>query len=158
MAEDKELKQAQNLYKALCEWLDEHDWDYKKFENDFVVKCLAQGDDLPIELVVQIDTKHQLISLMSPMPFPIAEDRRSVIAVAVSQANVGLITGNFDFNYLNGQIIFRIASSYRESLIGKDMFEYLLLCACYTIDEYNDKFLTVAKSKMSIEEVLDYIC
>ena len=91
------------------------------------------------------------------MPFAVPENRRTALAVAVSQANNGMVDGSFDFDYLSGRIVFRMTSSYRESLIGKQLFEYMLSCACFTIDEYNDKFLMVAKNEMSAEEILDYI-
>ena len=157
MSEDKNLKQAQAVYKALCEMLEDRDWHYEKFEEDLTIKCGAQGEDLPMEIVVQVDTKRQLVSLLSQMPFAVPENRRTALAVAVSQANNGMIDGSFDFDYLSGRIVFRMTSSYRESLIGKQLFEYMLSCACYTIDEYNDKFLMVAKNEMSAEEILEYI-
>lgn len=157
MSEEKDLKQAQAVYKALCEMLDERDWHYEKNEEDLTVKCGAQGDDLPIELIIEVDVKRQLVTLLSQMPFAVPETRRTALAVAVSQANNGMIDGSFDYDFLSGAIIFRITSSYRESLIGKEAFAYMLLCACYTVDNYNDKFLVVAKNDMSAEEILEYI-
>lgn len=157
MSDEKELKQAQAVYKALCEMLDEQDWHYGKDEESLAIKCVAQGDDLPIEVTIEVDKQRQIISLLSPMPFAVPENRRSALAVAVSQANNGLIDGSFDFDYITGRIIFRMTSSYRESLIGKNLFAYMLMCACTTIDEYNDKFLMVAKSEMSPEEILDFV-
>ena len=157
MAEEKNLKQAQAAYKTLCDMLDERNWKYQKFEKDLAIKCGAQGEDLPMEIVIEVDSVRQIVSLMSHMPFAIPEHRRTALAVAVSQANNGMVDGSFDYDYLSGKIIFRLTSSYRESLVGKDMFEYMLMCACYTIDEYNDKFLVVAKNEMTIEEILEFI-
>ena len=157
MSEEKDLKQAQAVYKALCEMLSERDWHYEKFEKDLTIKCGAQGEDLPMEIIVEVDRQRQLVSLLSQMPFAVPENRRTALAVAVSQANNGMVDGSFDFDYLSGRIIFRMTSSYHESLIGKELFTYMLSCACYTIDEYNDKFLMVAKNEMSAEEILDYI-
>lgn len=157
MSEEKDLKQAQTVYKALCEMLDEHNWRYKKDEEKLIINCGAQGEDLPIELLIEVDRKRLLVTLLSQMPFAVPDNRRTALAIAVSQANNGMVDGSFDFDYLTGKIIFRMTSSYRDSLIGKDLFAYMLMCACYTIDEYNDKFLVVAKNEMSVEEILDYI-
>lgn len=157
MSDEKELKQAQTVYKALCDMLDERDWHYQKDEKELSIQCGAQGDDLPMEIRIEIDIQRKLVSLISPMPFAVPENRRSALAVAVSQANNGMIDGSFDYDYLSGRILFRMTSSYRESLIGKGLLEYMLSCACYTIDEYNDKFLMAAKKQMSVEEILDYI-
>lgn len=157
MSEEKKLKQAQTVYATLCEMLDEHDWHYKKDEERLSISCGAQGDDLPIEIRIDVDAERSLVTLLSQMPFVVAEDRRTALAIAVSQANNGMVDGDFDYDYINGRIIFRLTSSYLDSLIGKDMFNYMLMCSCVTIDEYNDKFLMVAKSTMSNEEILDFI-
>ncbi len=157
MADEKKLKQAQAAFQALCEMLEEEDWHYEKDAENFVITCGAQGDDLPMKIRIEVDPERQLIILLSQMPFTIPEERRTALAVAVSAANNGMIDGSFDYDYLSGDIVFRMTSSFRGSLIGKDIFEYMLLCSCYTIDKYNDKFLIVAKKDMSDEEILSFI-
>ena len=157
MSDEREFKQAQAVYKSLCAMLDEREWHYKRDDEELMIKCGAQGDDLPMEIRIEIDRKRQLVSLLSQMPFGIPESRRAELAVAVSQANNGMVDGSFDYDYTSGRIIFRMTSSYRESLIGKKLLEYMLVCACHTIDEYNDKFLMVAKNDMTIEEILEFV-
>ena len=122
-----------------------------------MINCGAQGDDLPMEIIIRVDVKRQLVSLLSQMPFAVPENRRTALAVAVSTANSGIVDGSFDFNYVSGKIIFRMTSSYRESLIGKELLAYMLMCSCYTIDEYNDKFLMIAKNNMSYDEIVNFI-
>ena len=157
MSEEKELKQAKAVYKALCDMLDDREWHYNKNEEELSIECGAQGEDLPIELIIQVDMERQLVTLMSQMPFAVPESRRTALAIAVSQANNGMVDGSFDYDFLSGRIIFRLTSSYRQSLIGKELLAYMLMCACYTVDEYNDKFLMVAKNEMSIEEILEFV-
>lgn len=157
MSDEKELKQAQAVYKALCEMLDDRGWHYEKNDVELSIECGAQGEDLPLEILIQVDKERQLVTLLSQMPFAIPESRRTALAVAVSQANNGMVDGSFDYDYLSGRIIFRLTSSYRASLIGKEMLAYMLMCACYTVDNYNDKFLMVAKNEMTTEEILNFI-
>ena len=157
MADEKQLKQARAAFQALCEMLEEKDWHYEKDAENFLITCGAQGEDLPMEIRISIDAERQLIMLLSQMPFKISEDKRTALAVAVSVANNGMVDGSFDYDYLGGDIIFRMTSSFRDSLVGKDVFEYMLYCSCFTIDNYNDKFLMVAKSDMSNEEILNFI-
>ena len=157
MSEEKVLKQAQAVYRALCKMLDEREWRYEKKENELSIRCGAQGEDLPMEIIIEVDVDRQLATLLSPMPFTVPENRRVALAVAVSQANNGMVDGCFDYDCQTGKIIFRMTSSFRQSLIGKDLFAYMLNCSCYTVDEYNDKFLVVAKNDMSIDQIVEYI-
>lgn len=157
MADEKQLKQAQAAFQALCEMMEEKGWHYEKDAENLLISCGAQGEDLPMQIRIEVDVERQLIMLLSQLPFVIPEDKRTALAVAVSAANNGMIDGSFDYDCLSGDIIFRMTLSFRDSLIGKDAFEYMLLCSCFTIDRYNDKFLMVAKNDMSCEEILNFI-
>ncbi len=157
MEDEKNTKQAQAAFRTLCEMLDERGWHYEKNPEELFISCSAQGDDLPMEIRICVDAERQLILLLSHMPFNIPEDKRTALAIAVSAANNGMIDGSFDYDYQDGNIFFRMTSSFRDSLVGKEAFEYMLYCSCYTIDRYNDKFLMVAKSNMSNEEILNFI-
>ncbi len=157
MADEKQLKQAKAAYKSLCDMLDERELIYTKNEEEFRIECGMQGDDLPIEIRIAVDPERQLVILLSSMPFTVAENRRTAMAIAVSCANNGLVDGNFDYDYLSGGIAFRMTSSFMESLVGKEMFEYMLACAAYTVDAYNDKFFAVSKQEMTLEEIVAYI-
>lgn len=157
MSGEKDLKQAQAVFKALCDQLDSRGWHYKKDQENLMIECGVQGEDLPMELRVRVDKERKIVSLLSQIPFVVPENRRSALAVAVSAANFMMIDGSFDYNYLTGKIIFRMTSSFLDSLIGKELFGYMISCSCYTIDVFNDKFLLVAKQDMSDSEILKYI-
>lgn len=157
MADENALKQARTTFRTLCEMMQERDWHFEKDEEHFRITCGAQGEDLPIKLRINVDPDRLLIMIFSEIPFPIPENRRSALAIAVSAANFGLIDGSFDYSYLEGGIVFRLTSSFRESLIGKDLFEYMLMCTCFTVDKYNDKFLMVVKKDMSPEEIVKFM-
>lgn len=157
MADKKELKQAKSAFDSLCEALDADGWHYEKNEEEMMITCSARGEDLPIAIRIHVDADKALVSLYSQLPFSIAEDRRREMAVAVAKANNGMVDGCFDYNYSDGSIIFRITTSIRESLISGNALKYLVYCACSTVDNYNDKFLMSAKSKMTCDEVAKFI-
>lgn len=157
MAEVKDMKQAKTVFSSLCAMLDERRWRYEKDEAELAIRCGAQGDDLPMDIRIEVDVKRELVTLLSPMPFTVPENLRANLAVAVSLANYGMVDGSFDYDYLKGRILFRMTSSYRQSLLEKKLFAYMLECSCATIDTYNDKFLSVIKSEMSINQILEYI-
>lgn len=157
MADNRELKQARAAFDSLCKALDSDGWHYSKDEDEMTINCGAQGEDLPIEIMISVDADRALVTLLSEMPFAVSESRRREMAVAVAQANNGMVDGSFDYNYSNGKILFRITTSIRESLIGERALQYIVYCACSTIDKYNDKFLMVAKNDMTCDEVAKFI-
>ena len=90
------------------------------------------------------------------------EDKRVEFALAVCAANYTLIDGSFDYNIRNGKILFRMTSSYRGGIfsenlifITKDMFKYMIAVAISTVEKYNDKFLMIAKGRMTIQQFIE---
>ncbi len=156
MADDKVIRQAKNAFATLCEMLDMHNWHYDRDDENLIIKCGANGDDLPIDIRIKVDPELQIVSLYSNLPFKVPEDDRVMAAVAVSAANFNMVDGSFDYNLATGTILFRMTSSFRESLLSKDMFEYMLFVSCLTVDRYNDKFLMLIEHKMSLEDFINF--
>ena len=151
---DEKLERAQKVYGTMCSTLDSHEWHYKKDEEKLSIDCGAQGEDLPMEITIKVDAERQLILLLSHLPFVISEDKRLDVAIAVSAVNDKLVDGSFDYNIADGHMFFRMTSSFIESEIGNELFTYMLMVSCHTIDEYNDKFLMLGKGMISIEDFI----
>lgn len=152
---DEKMVRAQKNYATLCTMLDGNDWHYKKDDAKLKIECGAQGDDLPMDISIRIDSDWQLVVLLSHLPFVVSEDKRLDIAVATSVINYKLVDGSFDFDIEDGHMFFRMTSSYRESELAKEVFFYMLMCSCQTIDEYNDKLLMLAKNMLSLEDFIN---
>lgn len=151
---DEKLARAQKVYETLCATLDSHGWKYKKDEERLRIECGAQGEDLPMEISINVDSDRQLILLISHLPFVISEEKRLDVAIATSIINNKLVDGSFDYDITDGHMFFRMTSSFIESEIGNELFTYMLMCSCHTIDEYNDKFLMLGKGMISIENFI----
>lgn len=152
MAEDKKLAKAGIIFNTLCGKLDEMKLKYEIHEEDLVITFVARGNDLPMQFVLNIDAERELIRLMSLIPAKFEGEKRVDGAIATNQVNFKLADGSFDFDYETGLIMFRMTSSYVDSLISKELFGYMIAVALLTVDEYNDKFLMLSKGMMNVED------
>ena len=155
MADKNELMQAKVTFDTLCKMLDQRGWKYNKNEEKFSIDCSAQGDDLPIDIVMEVDAERKLVILLSQLPFIVPEDKRAEASLAVSAVNYTMVDGSFDYNFMNGKIVFRLTSSYRDSMISVSALEYMLMVSCGTVDEYNDQLLMFVKGRMSLEQIIE---
>ena len=155
--QDKE-KRAAEVYEQLCVMLDKMDFHYSKEgkdkDGDYVILFSFTGDDLPMQFVMFMDVDRQLIRLMSKMPFAFSEEKRVDGAVVVSRANYRMVDGNFDYNFQTVEIIFKVTTSFLDSIIGEELFRYMIGFGVSMVDEFNDKFLAVDKGAMSVAEFL----
>ena len=152
MADEKNVKSAYEVYQTLCTMLDDLNLKYSRDDESFAIQVGIQGEDFPVRMHIRVNPGKSLISVLSQLPFSVPEDKRIEMSVAVSMANYLLVDGSFDYNIGEGDILFRLTSSYLESLIGKELLQYMLMVSYKTIDNFNDKFFMLMKEKMTLDE------
>ena len=147
MADEMKRKKAEEVYGVLCKALDDRQWHYEKEAEKLSVRFNVSGDDLSMRFLMMVDEQRDIIRLFSWMPFQMKE-RRMEGALATCYVNYRLVDGCFDYALKDGSIVFRMTASYRGSLVGTGLIEYMIDCACGTIDDYNDQFLMLEKGKL----------
>lgn len=154
MVDEKKMKLAKKVYQTLCEAIERREWNFGKDEEKLLVHFGVSGDDIPMQFILIVDAERQLIRLMSPMPFKMSESKRMEGAIATCAASFGMADGSFDYDLSDGTIVFRMTASFRESLIGEGLFQYMISCSCAMVDKYNDQFLSLDKGIMSITDFI----
>lgn len=155
MAQEYDMKKAVEVYGTLCSMLDNIGWHYDKIEEKLMIKSGVKGDDLPIDFIVIVKPRNEVVQFISSMPFNMPEDKRVEGALAVCAANYGLVDGSFDYDLSDGQILFRLTSSYRDSLLSEALFEYMIMVSASTVDKYNDRFFMLAKGMIDVQKFLE---
>ncbi len=154
MVDEKKMELAKQVYQTLCEAIERREWNFGKDEEKLLVHFGVSGDDIPMQFILIVDAERQLIRLMSPMPFKMSESKRMEGAIATCAASFGMADGSFDYDLSDGTIVFRMTASFRESLIGEGLFQYMISCSCAMVDKYNDQFLALDKGIMSITDFI----
>lgn len=152
---EQDMRKAVEVYETLCSMLDNINWKYDKIEEKLMIKSGVKGEDLPIDFIVVVKPRNQVVQFISSMPFNMPEDKRVEGAIAVCTANYGIVDGCFDYDLSDGQILFRLTSSYRDSLLSEALFEYMVMVSASTIDKYNDRFFMLAKGMISLEQFIE---
>lgn len=154
MSDEQNNRLAEGVYNTICKALDSKKWVYSKHPEDLVVTFSSVGDDIPMDFVMAVDAKRELIRMLSRLPLTFDSGHRVDGAIATSQINYTLADGSFDYDYDSGKVSFRLTATFKDSLISEGLILYMISCACYTVDEYNDKLLMLAKGLMSLEDFL----
>lgn len=154
MTEIDENALGKKVYEDLCAALEKRSWPHERHDEDLVITCGVAGEDIPMQFLLMVDSRRQLLRVLSRLPFAVPEDKRVDLAIATCVATYSLADGCFDYDIESGKIEFRLTASFRDSTIGDSLFEYLILCSVQTVDEYNDKFYAISKGFISIEDFI----
>ena len=147
--------QAKRAYDTFCQMLDNQKWKYERNNERLELKVGVEGQDFPFTLLIKVDEERFLLSIYCYLDVNVKERRGYLdMAVGVSAVNMELINGGFDYDFQTGKLMFRVVNSYKDSVISKEVYEYMLRISCQTIDQYNDKFILLASGNLSLEEFL----
>lgn len=155
MSNEINMELAKRTFDTLVNMFESRNLQYDKHEEELIVRSGIKGEDLPIDFIVVVKPSNEVVQFLSKLPFNMPEDKVIDGAIAVSAANYGLVDGSFDYNVMDGSIIFRLTSSYRDSILSEDLFEYMIMVSAATIDEYNDKFFMLAKGMIDIQKFIE---
>lgn len=146
---------AREVFRTACKALDTMEWRYQKNEDKMSIECSAQGDDLPMDLSLEVDAERQIVVLLSRLPLTFPKDKLVDGVLAVSAINNTLSDGSFDYNVQNGHVIFRMTNSFKDSTLGEAVIHYLVLCSCKVINEFAAKLLMLSKGMLTFEKFME---
>ncbi|MBO5231501.1 MAG: hypothetical protein J6B88_02655 [Clostridia bacterium] len=154
MADEKKIELAKQVYSTLCAAIEKRNWNFEKDEEKLVVFFGVSGEDIPMKFVLIVDAERQLVRLMSPLPFNMSEAKRLDGAIATCVATFGMADGNFDYDLATGEVMFRLTASFRNSVVGEGLFQYMISLSCAVVDKYNDQFLAIDKGVLDINDFI----
>lgn len=155
MADEMKMARAKAVYEQLCTALEHRNWTFDKVEEDLVVRFMVNGDDIPLQMAMFVEAEKELVTLLSPFPFKMSEDKLMEGAIAACTASFGMADGSFDYDITQGGIAFRLVASYRGSNLSEGVLQYMISCSCAMADKYNDRFLALNKGMISIEDFIN---
>lgn len=154
MADEKDLKRAQQVYANLRQALDADDWQYTPNDDELSVTLKVRGEDLPIDVLLKVYAEEKMFTILSHLGFTVPEDKRIDLALAVSVVNRGMAQGGFDYNIRTGRIVYRMSNSYIGTELSGETLLFMLYVTVHTVEKYNDKFFMLAKGMTTIEQFI----
>ena len=156
MADDIQKKLANETYRTLLRAIELNEWSCTRHDDGLTITFGVSGDDLDMDFVVKVDAERQIVRLLSQLPVNFASGGKLIEgAIATSVANYSLADGSFDYDILKGNVFFRMTTGYRSSVISPEVLRYLVNCAAFTVDKFNDKFLLLSNGATSINEFIE---
>jgi len=153
--ENENLQIAQELYQGIIEMFDEKGFTYTREDDQLLIRCTLRGEDIPMDFTYVVRPDKRVIQVYSPLPFSVSEAKLPDIALAVAYINDHLVNGSFDLDIKEGRICFRQTTCYIDSVLGKGLFEYMLMVSAHTTDDYNDKLLMIEKGMITVEQFIE---
>ena len=125
-----------DIYAAIVSFLESDEWPFSVVEEGRVLRTAFKGDSMQFNCYVQARQDQQQMLFYSVCPQNAPEEKRTAIAEFVTRANYGMIMGNFELDFTDGEIRYKTSldsngEPLTEALIRPVVYANVMMMAKY---------------------------
>lgn len=124
------------LLDAVAEFLVDDKWTFDKLEGRDVIRTGVKAKNAAYRMFIDCLEPREQVLLYVLSPSPIPEDKRPVTAEFLTRANYGLRFGNFELDFEDGEVRFKISADVEGSTLSTAMIRNMIAMGVLTMDRY----------------------
>ena len=131
------------LQRAVKKYLDMNDWHYTFDEEKGLFKCGVNLKGKLSECRLFIDIKDKVILNYATIDMRADEGSRASVAEFITRANYGLTYGNFEMDYADGEVRYKMTVDCENQVPGYDVLDRMVVMPALMYQRYGDSLLAV---------------
>lgn len=140
------------IKEAIEQYLTNDEWNYEFDEEREIIRC---GINLrnrlkECRIIVDIDeTKYLSIALIS---LNCDEEHRVELSKLLTMINYGLLIGNFEMDFSDGEVRYKIATNCKDCIPSQSIIEDSMMIPAVMFEQFGDAILDVMFGYKTAEE------
>ncbi|WP_017663719.1 YbjN domain-containing protein [Baaleninema simplex] len=145
---------TKSLLAALVLFLTEDDWSFTRIENERAVKLRFSGDNGTWKCIGRVREEDEQLLIYSLAPLKVPPEKRPAIAELLTRANYGMVIGNFEMDYSDGEIRYKTSIDVEGSQLDNALIKQLLYTNLLMMDKYLPAIEAVINGEQTPEEAI----
>jgi hypothetical protein len=124
------------VFEAINNFFHEDDWPITELEGKTVLKTGFSGDNGQWTCFAQAREEQEQFVFYSVCPLKVPEGVRDAVAEFLTRANYGLLNGNFEMDYDDGEVRYKTFIDVEGGELPFAMIKTLVYGNVFTMDKY----------------------
>ncbi|MEI6413128.1 MAG: YbjN domain-containing protein [Pseudomonadota bacterium] len=140
-------------------YLSQEGWNFERDQSGFI-DIILTGVKTRVSqhrIVIEIDEARHILVIYTFSESPVPEERRLAVAEYLTRANYGLALGNFEMDFRDGEIRYKVSMDIEGFSIKTSIFHKLLLVGISTMDRYFPGLMAVVFAKVDPDTAIEEI-
>ncbi len=150
-------EESVSLFQTVVNFFTQDDWSFMRIQGDSALKLLYEGKSGQWNCYAQARETQQQFLFYSICPIQIPEARRSEIAEFITRANYGLIIGNFELDFSDGEVRYKTAIDVEDDEVSKETIKKLVYTNVAIMDTYLPGIINVIDNNIEPEKAIKQI-
>jgi hypothetical protein len=130
------------LQDTVCRALEQMEWKYEITDEGWVA-ARVRGRQAAYDVRLRTDEDAEIVACYVSAGTLVPEERRNAAAEALTRANWGLRVGNFEMDYSDGEIRFKVSVDVEGGLLGHTMVQNMISAGISMQDRYHPALMRV---------------
>ena len=106
---------SQGIFDTMVQFFQEDDWKFRQLEGKTILTMGFKGDNGTWQCFAQAREEQKQFVFYSVLELMVPEDKRPAVAEFLTRANYGMIIGNFEMDFNDGEVRFKTSLDVREN-------------------------------------------
>ena len=143
LAESSSSGISHKILSAIVNFFTEDDWTFTKIQGEPVLRMAFQGKNGKWNCYAKARTEQAQFVFYSICPVSVPESKRLPIAEFIARANYGTIIGNFELDFVSGEIRYKTSIDVEGSTLTFPQIKQLVYTNVMMMDEYLPGIMSV---------------
>ncbi|OKH37257.1 hypothetical protein NIES2119_13450 [[Phormidium ambiguum] IAM M-71] len=145
-----------NLFESIVNFFEKDDWNFEEVDSEKSLRLKVEMENSTYTGYAIVDDENNTFVFYSASPVKIPKSKYLPVAEFLARANNGLIIGNFEMDFEDGEIRYK-TSIIADQELSYSVIENLVYTNLSTIDNYFPGFMRIIYGGISPEEALNQI-
>ena len=146
-----------NIFEEMINFFTADDWPFVQLPEQLALQISFQGENGKWNCYARARVEQQQFVFYSICPVNAPEDKRLAVAEFITRANSGMIIGNFELDFSDGEISYKTSIDVEGDRLSAALSQRLVYANVTMMDEYLPGILSVIYGNLSPAEAIAQI-
>ncbi len=145
-------------FEVLLNFFQENNWSFLQHETEPLLRMGYQGENGEWNCVARTKENPSQLVFYSLCPIKVPPKKRQEIAEFLTKVNYGLIAGNFEMDFQDGELRYKTyAINGKNNLLNSELIGQLIFVNVMTMDKYLPALMSVLYANVPIDQAIQQI-
>ena len=147
--ETEEEEESTSIFEAVVNFFEEDQWSFAEIEEKSSIRLVFRGEHGQYICYAQAREEGQQFVFYSVCPIQVPQEKRQAIAEFITRANYGMIIGNFELDFNDGEIRYKTSIDVEGDRLTSALIKQIVYANIIMMDEYLPGIVAVIENDVS---------
>lgn len=143
-----------SAFDIVCQHLDQEDMFYGIKRDKGLIQSTLTGNNGTYQVVIDVKEQSSILIVYVMLPCKVPPNKRLDIAEFITRANYGIMIGNFELDFLDGECRYKGSLDFSGGVLVGSMIEQLIGKSAYTMNRYFPGIMNIIYGNVNAKDAI----